>query len=79
LRNKNFYELYLPEDLHAHGFTFAQPLQAENLPNLDDIPGNKLEAIRTVFDRLHAPDPPIRQNLFTLDTLPVIRLIEGKV
>ena len=72
------YELYLPEDLHAHNFTFAQPLQAEILPDLDDILDNKLEAIRTVFQRLYAQDHLIRHNLFLLDTIPVIRLIEGK-
>jgi adenine-specific DNA-methyltransferase len=72
------YELYLPEDLHLHGFTFANHLQAENLPALDDIKGDKLEALRTIFHRLYAQDHPIRQNLFALDTLPVIRLIEGK-
>lgn len=72
------YELYLPEDLHAHGFTFANHLQAENLPALDATKGDKLEALRAIFQRLYAQDHPIRQNLFALDTLPVIRLIEGK-
>ena len=73
------YELYLLEDLHAHGFTFANHLQAENLPALDDIKGDKLEALHSIFQRLYAQNHPIRQNLFALDTLPVIRLIEGKV
>ncbi|PSB18683.1 restriction endonuclease subunit M [Phormidesmis priestleyi ULC007] len=72
------YELYLPEDLYAHGFTFADPLQAENLPTLNDIKGDKLEALRAIFQRLYAQDHPIRQNLIALDTLPVIRTIEGK-
>ena len=78
LINAIVYELYLPEDLHPHGCVFAQLLQTEALPNLDDIPGNELEAIRAICDRLSAPDHPIQQNLLTLDTLPVIRLIEGK-
>ncbi len=72
------YELYLPEDLHDRGFTFADPLQAENLPTLNDIKGDKLEALRAIFQRLYAQDHPIRQNLIALDTLPVIRTIEGK-
>jgi adenine-specific DNA-methyltransferase len=78
LINAIVYELYLPEDLHAHNITFAQPLQAEILPNLNDIPDHKLEAIRAVCDRLHTPNHPIQKNLLAIDTLPVIRLIEGK-
>ena len=73
------YELYLPEDLHAHGFTFANHLQAENLPTLDDLKGDKLEGFRGVFQRLYAQDHPIRHNLFLLDTVPIIRLVEGKL
>lgn len=72
------YELYLPDDLQAQNLTFAAPLQSENLPALDDIQGNKLEALRSIFQRLYATDHPIRQNLFALDTLPIVRLIEGK-
>lgn len=72
------YELYFPEDLHAHDFAFADPLQSENLPALDDIQDNKLEALRAIFQRLYAQDHPIRRNLFLLDTVPVIRIIEGK-
>ena len=72
------YELYLPEDLHAHNFTFASHLESEKLPALDSIKGDKLAALRTVFQHLYAQNHPIRQNLFALDTLPVIRLIEAK-
>ena len=72
------YELYLSEDLCVHNIAFAAPLQSENLPALDDIQGNKLEALRTIFQRLYVTNHPIRQNLFALDTIPVIRLIEGK-
>jgi adenine-specific DNA-methyltransferase len=72
------YELYLPEDLHAHGFTFANHLKDENLPTLNENQNNKLEVIRTIFNRLYDQEHPIRQNLFALDTLPVIRMIEGK-
>lgn len=72
------YELYLPEDLNAYDFAFANILQNENLPALDDIQGNELEALRAIFQHLYAQDNPIRRNLFLLDTIPVIRMIEGK-
>lgn len=73
------YELYLPEDLRAHNFAFASPLQSENLPVLDNIQGDKLKALRIIFKRLYAQDHPLRRNLFLLDTIPVIRMVEGKV
>ncbi len=78
LINGLVYELYLPEDLHTHHLNFAALLQAENLPTLDDIPGDKLTALRSIFQRLYATDHPLRRNLFLLDTIPTIRLIEGK-
>ncbi|MGA7936325.1 MAG: hypothetical protein WCA35_22415, partial [Kovacikia sp.] len=78
LINGMVYELYLPADLHTQNLTFAAPLHAEDLPALDDIPGDKLVALRAIFQRLYATDHPLRRNLFLLDTLPTIRIIEGK-
>lgn len=72
------YELYLPEELHEHNLTFAIHLQTENSPHLDNLKGDKLQALREIFQRLYATDHPIRQNLFALDTLPIIRMIEGR-
>ncbi|UIE36932.1 TaqI-like C-terminal specificity domain-containing protein [Leptodesmis sichuanensis] len=78
LINALVYELYLPADLHAHNLSFAPLLQAEALPAIDDIPGDKLAALRAIFQRLYATDHPLRRHLFLLDTIPTIRIIEGK-
>jgi hypothetical protein len=72
------YELYFPKDLQAQDLTFAEPLQSENLQKLDDIQGDRLNALRAIFQRLYATDHLIRQNLVALDTLPIIRMIEGR-
>jgi len=53
-------------------------LHTETLPTLKDIQGDKLTALRAIFQRLYATDHPLRRNLFLLDTLPAIRIIEGK-
>lgn len=76
--NALVYELYLSEDLYDYAIAFADVLQREELPAIDSIRGDKLAALRAVFQRLYAPEHRIRQNLFALDTLPVVRLIEGK-
>ena len=78
LINALVYELYLPTDLQAHNLSFAPLLQAGALPAIDDIQGDKLAALRAIFQRLYATDHPLRRNLFLLDTLPAIRIIEGK-
>ncbi len=72
------YELYLTEEIHQSGRKFFEPLMAERLPALDTIKGDKLAALRDVFERLFDRDHIIRQNIFFLDTIESIRIIEGK-
>lgn len=78
LINGLVYELYLPEDLQAQNLAFAKPLQAENLPSINDIQGSKIDTLRAIFHRLYATDHPIRRHLSLLDTIPTVRLIEGQ-
>ncbi len=72
------YELYLPEELHTAGREFFAPLAAERLPALADIRGDKLSDLRQIFERLFHKDHIIRQNIFFLDTIESVRIIEGK-
>lgn len=75
------YELYLPDVIHGAGREFFAPLIAERLPALDEIKGDKLaklNALRQIFERLFHKDHLIRQNIFFLDTIESIRIIEGK-
>lgn len=72
------YELYLPEELHAKDKYFMRHLLSENLPNIDKIKGDKMTELRQIFQKLFHKDHPIAKNLFFLDNVEVIRIIEGK-
>ena len=71
-------ELYLPEELHTHDKYFMRYILSENLPNLETIQGDKTQEVRQIFGRLFDKDHSIRHNLFLLNTIPVVRIIEGK-
>mgnify|MGYP003889101021 CR=1 FL=1 len=71
-------ELYLPEELHEYDKYFMRYLLPENLPSLDTIKGDKMQTLRQIFERLFDKEHPIRHNLFLLNTIPVVRIIEGK-
>jgi len=72
------YELYFPEDLHQGEKYFLNVLAKENLPPLGKMSGDKMTTLRTIFERLFDKEHTIRHNLFFLDSLPIIRMIEGK-
>ncbi|MBD2425735.1 TaqI-like C-terminal specificity domain-containing protein [Phormidium sp. FACHB-1136] len=70
-------ELYLPEELHAANKSFMSHLATKNLPTLEQISGDTMESLRSIFRRLFKKDHPIRENLFFLDSVPVVRIIRG--
>ena len=70
------YESYLPEELHQSGKYFFKPLLDEQLPQLEEIRGDKMSAFRDIFEHLYGKTHPIRKNLFFLDSLKPIRIIE---
>ncbi|MDY6803121.1 MAG: TaqI-like C-terminal specificity domain-containing protein [Cyanobacteriota bacterium] len=70
-------ELYLPEDLHQHDQEFIEHIYQEDLPEIDSIKDNKLEALREIFQKLFNQKHPIRENLSSLDSVPVVRTIRG--
>ena len=75
------YELYLPDELHRGDKDFFQPLFDENLPQLEDIEernGDKMPAFRDIFERLYDKHHPVARNLFFLDSVQSIRIIESK-
>jgi hypothetical protein len=76
--NALVYELFLTDELHAADKRFFKPLAAERLPVLSDHPGRELQAIRKLFDRLSARGHDIRRNLYFLNELESVRIIEGK-
>ena len=73
------YESYLSEELHQSGKHFFKPLLDEQLLKPEEIQGDKMSAFRDIFEHLYEKTHPIRKNLFFLDSLKPIRIIEGKV
>ena len=72
------YELYLTDELHSAGKYFSKPLLDEKLPSIEDMADDKISALRDIFERLFDKKHPVRKNLFFLDSLEIIRIIEGK-
>jgi len=65
------YELYFEESMKSHN--------KEILKFLQDLPCNTvLNSVIQVFDKLFHPEHPVRQRLETMDTVPELRIIEGK-
>ena len=73
------YEVYLPDDLHKGNKHFFQPLLDEQLPLIEDIEGDKMSVFRDIFELLYEKAHPIRRNLFFLDSVKPVRIIEGKL
>ena len=72
------YESYLHEELHRGEKHFFKPLSDEELPQLEEMQGDKMSALREIFERLYERTHPVRSNLFFLDSVKPIRIIEGK-
>lgn len=76
--NALVYELFLPDELHAADKYFFEPIAAEDLPSLLAHKGREIEVITRLFDRLSDVNHVVRKNLYFLDNLKSIRIIEGK-
>ena len=72
------YESYLGEELHQGEKQFFKPLFDERLPQLEEIRGDEMSALQEIFERLYERTHPVRRNLFFLDSVKPIRIIEGK-
>ena len=72
------YESYLREELHHGDKHFFKPLVDEGLPQIEEIRGDKMASLREIFERLYERTHPVRSNLFFLDSVKPIRIIEGK-
>jgi adenine-specific DNA-methyltransferase len=77
--NALVYELYFPQELHAAGLHFFDLIQAETLPQLHDLGGaDPLPQLRKLFQQTYASDHQLRQALYRLGSLDLVRTIEGK-
>ena len=76
--NALVYELFFPEELHAAEKRFFDPLVMEFLSSLDEHPEDEFQVISKVFENLSARHHDIRRNLYFLNELESVRIIEGK-
>ena len=53
-------------------------LMAEELPEVDEIQGDKMSVFRSLYEHLHHREHPVRVNTFFQDGLRPIRIIEDK-
>ena len=72
------YESYLREELHQGEKQFFKPLLDERLPQLEEIRGDKMAALQEIFECLYERTHPIRRNLFFLNSVKPIRIIEDR-
>ena len=73
------YESYLPDELHKGSKHFFQPLLDEQLPQLEDIQGDKMSVCRDIFERLYERTHPVAVDLFFMSSVKPIRIIESTV
>lgn len=79
LLNSFVYELYFPDDLHARGLHLFDAARTAGLEALADLEGDALATAAESFARTHlAPGEPLRVMVSDLQTLDVVRIIEGK-
>ncbi len=72
------YELYLPDELHRGNKYFFQPLFDEQLPKLEEMQGDKMSALRDIFELLYEKTHPVAVDLFFMSSVKPIRIIEGR-
>ncbi|WP_052071824.1 Eco57I restriction-modification methylase domain-containing protein [Sphingopyxis sp. MWB1] len=79
LLNGLVYELYFPDDLHAHGLRLFDAAREAGLDRLSGLEGEELATASADFTKQKlAPGQPLRVMLSDLQTLDVVRIIEGK-
>lgn len=79
LLNGLVYELYFPDDLHARGLHLCDAAKAVGLDALAPLEGDELAKAAEGFASTHlAPGEVLRVMLSDLQTLDVVRIIEGK-
>ena len=73
------YEAYLTEDIHKGDKHFFQPLLEEQLPSYEEIQGDKMTTLRNIFELLYERTHLVRRDLYYLDSVKAVRIIEGKI
>jgi hypothetical protein len=77
--NALVYELFFPQELHTADLHFFDLIQAEALPQLEGFgESDSLPRLRILFQKTYAPEHKLRQALYRLGSLDLVRTIEGK-
>jgi len=77
--NAVVYELFFPQELHAAGLHFFDLIQAANPLSLETLAeAERLPRLQAIFKTTYAPDHKLRQALYQLGSLDLVRTIEGK-
>ena len=77
--NALVYELYFPTELHDASLHFFDLIQAEALSQLEKLAeSDRLPRVRKLFQTTYASDHKLRQALYRLGSLDLVRTIEGK-
>jgi hypothetical protein len=72
------YEFYMPDVLRSADRDIFKHLEVEHLPEVDEMPEDKMSVLRSLYEHLHHREHPVRVNLFFQDSLRPIRIIEDK-
>lgn len=72
------YELYFPEEFSTQEMRVSIALSAAKLPTLESLGDSPSASLSNLFNDLHAPTHPVRQAAFFVDSIPSVRIIEGK-
>jgi hypothetical protein len=77
--NALVYELYFPQELHAAGLHFFDLTAEHSLPPVNEWreKDERLPKIRERLDTLNAAGHPLRRALDQLQTLDLVRIVEG--
>ena len=79
LLNAFVYELFFPDDLHAHNLSPLAGAEAAGLVELAEFEGPALARAAVEWSRqLADPSSPLYATLFDLQSLDVVRIIEGR-
>lgn len=77
--NALVYELFFPQELHAAGLHFFDLIQALKLKPLESLAeAERLPELQALFKTTYASDHKLRQALYRLSSLDLVRTIEGK-
>lgn len=72
------YELYFEDEMKKANKQFISLLIRENLPDITSIRGDANDKLKSIFEKLFDKEHPLRKNIFFLDSLETLRIIEGK-